>query len=326
MERAHKQSRISPPEMTRRGLLGGGVVAALVASASIARSAQGAKVFLDYTQAELDHNYNQAAWAPNIKQILGRYSARSALTRSRLGEPETFAYGDGENETLDVFRTSASNAPIQIFVHGGAWRVGKADQYHFPAEMFTAAGAHYIAVDFSPVTEVGLDGMIDQLRRAVAWVHAHAPDFDADTGRIFVSGHSSGGHLAGCLVTTDWAGRHELPADVIKGAVLISGMYDLAPVRKSARSDYVPFTDKIEQDLSAMRNLDLLGCPVVVAHGDLETDEFQRHSRDFADAADKKGLLQKHIIAEANNHFEVFETFADAYGVIGYEALRQMKL
>jgi arylformamidase len=186
-----------------------------------------------------------------------------------------------------------------------------------------AAGAHYIAVDFSTVMDVGLDGMVDQLRRAVVWTYQNAFSFGGDAGRIYLSSHSSGAHLAGCLVTTNWSETTGLPQDVLKGALLISGMYDQEPVRKSDRSSYVPFTNEIEHVHSPMRHLDKLSCPVIVAYGDLETYEFQRHSREFAEAAQARGMLDKLLVAEAYNHFEMLETFADPYG---YEALGQMQL
>lgn len=103
-------------------------------------------------------------------------------------------------------------------------------------------------------------------------------------------------------------------------------MYDLEPVRKSERGSYVPFTNNIEHVHSPMRNLDKLSCPVIVAYGDLETYEFQRHSREFAKAAQSRGMLDKLVVAKGYNHFEMLETFADPYGVVGYEVLGQMKL
>jgi arylformamidase len=313
--------------LTRRQLLAGASAAGALAATSFgAEAGEKATVFGNYTQDELDHNYNQAAWAPNIAQILQRYHMRSEITRSRIGMPETFAYGTGETERLDVFRTNRPNAPVHIYVHGGAWREGTAAQHHFPAEMLTAAGAHYVAVDFSTVMDVGLDGMIDQLRRAVVWVYQNAFGFGGDVGRMYLSGHSSGAHLAGCLVTTNWSETVGLPQDVLKGAVLISGMYDLEPVLKSERGSYIPVTDEIEHAYSAMRHLDKLGCPVIVAYGGLETHEFQRHSCELAEAARARDMLDKLVVAEAYNHFEVLESFADPYGIIGYEALRQMKL
>lgn len=131
-------------------------------------SAKSEVVFLTYTQAELDRNYDQGKWATNIKQILQRYGARSDLTRQRLGSPETVAYGEDKVETFDLFRAKGDKAPLHVFIHGGAWRAGKANGYHFPAEMFVDKGVSYAALDFGNVQDIGLDGMTAQLRKAIA--------------------------------------------------------------------------------------------------------------------------------------------------------------
>ncbi len=248
---------------------------------------KGPRVFLDMDQAELDDAYTQIKYAPNQPQIVARYASNSEVARAHLGEPRRLAYGDVPIEGLDFYATAAPNAPICVFIHGGAWRFGEAGNYVFPAEAFVRAGAHFAAVDFDSVDTTGGDLMpiAHQVRRAVAWVYANAPSFGADPRRLYVCGHSSGAHLAGVVLTTDWAGDFGLPADAVRGGVVISGMYDLAPVRLSARSDYVRFTDAVVEALSPQRHVDRLTCPLVIAYGTLETPEFQRQARDFAAAA-----------------------------------------
>src|SRR4051812_21739649 len=102
------------------------------------------KVFLDYDQDGLDRAYDQAAYAANRDQLLARMAANSELARRRIGEPDRFSYGSRPLEGLDVYRTAKANAPISVFVHGGAWRAGLARNYAFPAEMMLAAGAHFV--------------------------------------------------------------------------------------------------------------------------------------------------------------------------------------
>src|SRR5258707_7425837 len=116
-----------------------------------------AKVFLDYDQQALDAAYDQAMYAPNRDQLLARFARASELARQRLGAAERFAYGESAIEGLDVYRSKASHAPINVFVHGGAWRAGLARDYAFPAETLVRAGAHYVALDFNNVIETGGD-------------------------------------------------------------------------------------------------------------------------------------------------------------------------
>ncbi len=215
-------------------------------------------VFLDYDQAALDAAYDQAAYAPNRDQLFQRRAGDSAATCARIGAPDRFAYGKAEIEQLDIYRAACERGPIFLFIHGGAWRSGRAKDYAVPAEMFGAAGAHYVVPDFSWVQDVGgsLIVLADQIRRATVWVYRNAARFGGDPSRIYVGGHSSGGHLAAVALTTDWQREFDLPADVITGGMCISGMYDLAPVRLSKRSAYVAFDEATIRSLSPLRHLD----------------------------------------------------------------------
>ena len=288
-----------------------------------------AKVFLDYTQKELDDAYDQAAYAANRDQLLARFAATSELVRQRIGEPEILAYGSAPIEKLHLYRSKKpGHAPVNVFIHGGAWRAGSARAYAFPAEMLVNAGAHYVAVDFHNVleTEGDLMPMADQVKRAIAWVFKHARDLGADQHRVFVSGTSSGAHLAGCAAATDWQREFGIPLDAIKGYTLCSGMYDLRAPRLSKRSAYVNFTDAAEQALSPQRHLERIVAPITIVYGSLETPEFQRQSRDFATALEQAEKPFQLICAEGYNHFEIAETLANPYGPLGRAVLEQMGL
>lgn len=323
----------SSARLSRRVLLAGGVAAAAggpalaQAPASAPAKPKGPLVWLDMDQAELDAAYDQSVYAPNLRQVTGRYATNSELTRTWIGNPERRAYGKAPVEGLDIFRARSRKAPVMVFIHGGAWRSGLAKDYAYLAETFTAAGAHFVVPDFSPVQDFNgsLMGMADQVRRAVAWTHKNAASFGGDPNRLFVSGHSSGGHLAGVLLTTDWTAMG-LPRNAIKGGLCCSGMFDLRPVRLSARSSYVKFTDEMEQALSPARHLDKLTAPVIISYGSLETPEFKRQSRDFA--AQLKTAGKPHELIEANgyNHFEIIETMASPHGQLGRAMLARMGL
>ena len=286
-----------------------------------------ARVFLDYTQEELDRAYDQSAYAPNREQLLARLAHTSELARRRLGAPERCAYGDAPIEGLDLYRTKAQRAPICVFVHGGAWRAGLARDYAFPAEVLLRAGAHYAALDFANVLETGGDlmPMAEQVRRGIAWVCRNAERLGADARRVYVAGTSSGAHLGGVAATSDWT-RYGLPADPIRGYTLASGMYDLRAPRLSKRSAYVKFTDEAEQALSPQRHLERVNAPIVLVFGSLETPEFQRQTRDFADALTRAGKSCELIRAEGYNHFELTETLGNPYGPLGRAVLAQMRL
>ena len=299
-----------------------------VTDPQLAPLVKGPRVWLDLDQAELDAAYDQTVWAANREQVVRRFAAQSEAARARLGAPRRFAYGPTPVEGLDLYATPRPSAPVNVLIHGGAWRAGLAKNYAFAAELFVRAGAHFVVPDFAAVQDVGgsLMLMADQVRRAVAWVYRNARSFGGDPDRLYVSGHSSGAHLAAVVLTTDWVREFNLPADIVKGGLCSSGMYDLKAVRLSVRSGYVKFTDEMEQALSPQRHLDRLTAPVIVSHGTLESPEFQRQARDFAAALTAAGKPATFLVGEDYNHFEVIETLATPYGLLGRAVLEQMKL
>jgi len=302
-------------------------------------SRRGPLVWRDMDQRALDDAYDQLVYAPNRDLILARIAKASEIARKTLGAPERIAYGDSEYERLDLYRaaptppssaggaTKQTRAPINVFVHGGAWLRGSAAETALVAEPAVRAGAHAVVIDFINVEQSGgdLTPMAEQVARAIAWTWHCAESFGGDRERLYVSAHSSGAHLAACALSRGWR-EQDLPADFCKGALLVGGIFDLEPVRLSARSAYVKLTDRMEANLSAQRHIDGIGMPLIIGYGTCETPEFQRQSRDFFAALKAKQKNAELIVAEGYNHFELFETMANPYGIVGRARLRQMGL
>jgi len=311
----------------RSALVAAGAAVAARAPLRPQARAKGPLVWLDMDQQALDDAYDQIVYAPNREQVTKRRIANSERARAAIGAPERVAYGPTEIEKLDIYRSAQAHAPINIFVHGGAWRAHRAADYACLAEPFVRAGAHFVILDFTNVDETGgsLFPMVEQVRRAVGWVYRNAGAFGGDASRLYLTSHSSGSHIGGCVVTHDWR-RENLPVDILKGATLGSGMYDLKPVRLSKRSKYVKFTDEMEEALSAQRHLDKLNTPLVLAYGSCETPEFQRQTRDFYAAVKAAGKPVELLVGEGYNHFEMLETLPNPYGLLGRAVLAQMQL
>jgi arylformamidase len=290
-------------------------------------TARGPLVWRDMDQKALDDAYDQDVYAPNRPLIVARRIASSERARAILGPPQRVAYGPSEYERLDIFRAAAANAPVNVFVHGGAWRRNKAADYALQAEPLVRAGAHAVIIDFINVEQAGGDlfPMYEQVRRALAWTWRNAENFGGDRTRFYISAHSSGSHLAACVLTDGWR-EEDLPKNFCKGALLLSGMYELEPVRRSKRSSYVKFTDAMVEKLSSQYHLDGLHTPLVLAYGTCETPEFQRQTQDFFAAVRDLGKPAELIVGEAYNHFELLETLANPYGLTGRAMLRQMSL
>ena len=219
----------------------------------------GAVVWMNLDQVELDAAYDQTFYAPLARLIQKRRAANADAMRARLGQPLRKAYGPTDVEKLDIYRTrKTSNAPIFVFIHGGAWLGGEAKN-HLPTgrNLHKCWRALSSSIDFccDPGSAGGdLRVMAEQVRRAIAWVYKNAKSFDGDANRLYISGFSSGGHLCGVALVTDWQKDFGLPADMVKGGLCMSGMYDMKPVRLSKRSSYVKFTDEMEQAMSSQRH------------------------------------------------------------------------
>jgi arylformamidase len=286
---------------------------------------KGPLIFASYDQIELDAAYDQAMYAPFRDHVVQRFAAASDAAIGRLGRPERCHYGPSDVEYIELFRTPRPNAPIFAFVHGGSWKTSPVLRQAFIAEMFVAAGAHCALIEFTGVEKAHgrLLTLVEQVRTAIVWLHDHAGEFGGNPNRLVLGGHSSGAHLAGSLTTTDWPALGK-PSDLIKGALLCSGMYDLHPVSLSKRSSFVAFDDESIHQLSAIRHLERISMPVVVAYGTEETPEFQRQSREFAAA-----LLAAHkdvelLVGIGHNHFDILESLANPFGLLGRPVLQML--
>ncbi len=290
---------------------------------------QAKKTFRDwreYSQQELDDNYNQNSLVPDNSPFKERKIRESARAREMLECIRDVAYGPSLKEKLDIFPAAKKGAPIQIFIHGGAWKSGNKDEVSYPAPVFHDAGANYVAVNFASVPDAMIEEQVRQCRAAIAWVYANAASFGGDPDRIYVSGHSSGGHVTGMMVVTDWEGIFGLPADVIKGAAPISGMFDLEPVRHSWRNTYLGLDAARADALSAIRHIPAVKIPLVIGYGTKELPEFQRQSETFAEAWRAAGQECELIVVEGLNHFEMGAAFGDPDCPFVQAILRQMKL
>lgn len=263
-------------------------------------------VWQDLDQAALDRAYDQTQWASNAAEVMARYTQRSKLALQRLGPARRLAYGPGGNEQLDLHGAGLTPAPTLVYVHGGAWRSGRAEDYAFLAEPFVRAGARVIIPDFDAVQDCAGDLRVlaDQVRRALASVVAHAQAWGVDPQQIHLAGHSSGAHLAAVAATA---------SDGVQIASLMScsGMYELEPVRRSARSRYVHIDDLAVQSLSPARHARALSGPLLVAVGSLESPQFVWQSQMWTETAVSAGISTTALWAEGLNHFEILETLAD---------------
>jgi arylformamidase len=211
-------------------------------------------------------------------------------------------YGPTPPETLDVY---GSGKKALVFVHGGAWRRQSSREQGFLAEPIVEAGAAYVALNFALLPTVTMAEMVGQVCRGVEWVYRNL------SSEVVLCGHSSGGHLGGCALTR---------LGFVRKALLVSGIYDLLPVRLSARNDYVRLDERLEHEYSPIRHVDKIRCPVTVGWAEKESAEFFRQSKEFAEKLRAPTLIGKDL-----NHFEILETMADPASRLGRAALNMLE-
>jgi arylformamidase len=271
----------------------------------------------ELSQAQLDWAYDQTQHAPNLNEVLQTCATHSQAVQAGLqarGLHQRHAYGDHPDEALDWYRSPQPSGVLVFFIHGGAWRRGRAQDYALGSDWLTAAGCHVVVPDFSAVTD--RDGQLgflaDQLQRALAWVVQHAAAHGADARRVVLVGHSSGAHLAATLATSAVASR---PAGLlVRGLLSCSGMYDLEAVSHSARSSYVQFTPELVEALSPQRHLDRIAHPVRLLIGQNESPEFIRQGVDFNAALQTQGMDSTLNMGAALNHLEILRTLGPVNG------------
>ncbi len=183
------------------------------------------KVYLDYTQAELDWQYDHSKRFPDNSIFQAERGEASERARQKLNGLLNVPYGDHPDEVVDIFPAAGGGkSPVIVFFHGGAWTRGSKDGYSFPAAEFVPRGVAWVATEFTRVPNGTLGNQVRQNRDAVAWVYNNADEYGFDRDRIYIAGHSSGGHMCGMVLVTDWEKSHGLPGDLIKGATAISGL------------------------------------------------------------------------------------------------------
>ena len=283
------------------------------------------KIWLNYDQTELDAQYNQRSVVPDGDDYKAGDATASAEARASIECRVDISYGVTEHERLDVFPAKEAGSPILVFLHGGAWTRGDKSNESFIAPPLVAAGAAVVCVNFTLAPEASLDEIVNQCRRAVGWAHTYAEDINGDAGRIVIAGHSSGAHLASMMLVTDWSNTR-LPADVIKGCVITSGMYDLAPVRLTYRNGYLHLDDDAVEQLSPIRHLRAGLPPVAVFYGGLELAEFRRQNQDLANALEDTGLACETADLPGLNHFEMGRQLAVPESPVHQAAVRLLGL
>jgi arylformamidase len=287
-----------------------------------------------YDTAQLEAQYNNRARVPEHAEIFQRWAAASALVREKTpGAALDLRYADGQGGTLDVFPPApgapvpSTGAPVLCFIHGGYWRSLDKSQHSFIAPAFNAAGALVVVPNYALCPAVSIEDIALQMTQALAWTWRHAAQHGGDPTRIAVAGHSAGGHLAAMLLSCRWPQvGADLPAAPLSGALSISGLYDLEPLRHvpSVQADLRLTPASVARLSPAFFPRPKSGKLYAVVGLD-ESDAFLRQNALIRDVWGPTAVPVCETVPR-RNHFTVLEDLADARTRVHALALRLLGL
>lgn len=265
----------------------------------------------------LDREYNPRTQVPEFASYFARWQDSAREARASRKAHLDLKYGLLPAETLDFFPAAGTSRPLLIFLHGGYWRALDKSDFSWIAPPYVAAGISVAVVNYGLAPVTPLLQIVEQVRRACAWLHQNARALGVNSERIVCSGHSAGGHLAAMMIATDWPGvRPDFPKRLLSGAVAVSGLFDLEPLTRAAflrndlRLDPV-LTRALSPAFLPWRN----DCALVRAVGSEESAEFHRQSS-LIESAWPQACREELIDVPGCNHFSVCDSLADRGSVL----------
>lgn len=254
--------------------------------------------------------YNARAEIPDHPQLFKRWQNDSALVRRTHAGLLDIAFGSAPGERLDFYPAPRTGAPLLVFIHGGWWRSLDKSDFTFIVPGFLEAGFNVALTNYTLAPEATIEEITRQQLRALAWLYRNAGRYEFDPNRIVVAGHSAGGHLAAMMMAARWPVMSpDLPANLIKAGVLMSGLYDLDPVR------YAEFVN-VDLNITEANALHLSpgymtlsqSIPFITSVGDLESDEFKRQTALIA--RQWQSSHQGEVRLQGVNHLTICDVFA----------------
>ena len=224
--------------------------------------------------------YNARAEIPDHPQLFSRWQNDSALVRRTHAGLLDIPFGSTSGERLDFYPALKPGAPLLVFIHGGWWRSLDKSDFTFIVPGYRDAGFNVALTNYTLAPKASIEEITRQQLRALAWLYRNAARYDFDPERIVVAGHSAGGHLAAMMMAARWPdfGR-DLPANLVKAGILMSGLYDLDPIRYA---DFVNVDLKIDETNALRLSPGYMPLPhqipFITSVGDRESDEFKRQT------------------------------------------------
>lgn len=256
---------------------------------------------------ERDRQYNARQSVPDFDACIERYRQSAQAVRATSNVLLDIQYGQGAAERLDIYLPDNPTAPVPVlvFIHGGYWRAQRKEEACIMAPTFNAAGIAVCCIEYTLMPEAHMSEIIRETRSAISWLYQHGASLGLDPERIHVSGSSAGGQLVGVLLEDTWQARYNVPQDTIKGALALSGLFDLQPLCGTIVNEWMQLTPDQAAKYSPLMHIPDQAPPILLAVGGLETDGFKRQTEAYLRALTAKGLRVEVIAAPQCNHFDL---------------------
>ena len=257
-------------------------------------------------RAQLDAAYNNSAAVPERDAIIAGWAVRSAAIRRERPGHFDLRYGETPRERIDLFPAAAPNAPTLAFIHGGYWQMNDKDSFAFLAEGLAPNGINLALIEYTLAPAARMDRIVAELRRSVGWLAEHLGDYGVDPARLYVAGHSAGGHLTAMTMTLR----------AVQGGLAISGLYDLEPIRLNYLNEKLGLDPQEAERNSPLLHLPPMAGELVVAYGTNELPELCRQSIEYAQAWTERGLAGHLLPVDGADHFTILDALADPQGAL----------
>ncbi len=262
--------------------------------------------------SQIDAEYNPSLRVADAPAQAQHYVDQALKARTTLRKVLNVPFGPTLDETLDIFPADTPNAPVFIFIHGGYWRALSSKEFSGVALGLQPLGITTVVVNYALAPRVSLDEITRQTRASVAWVLRHIADYGGDPNRVAIGGHSAGAHLTAMCLQTPWLEDYGLPQDPFKGAVLVSGLYDLAPLRYSYLQPQIQLDEGIIARNSPAFMVRPCPTPAWITWGGNESLEFARQSEIYHTAWRAAGNVSELSAVPGANHFTAIHGFEQA--------------
>lgn len=280
-----------------------------------------------YSPQEFERQFNPRVAVSGHQPKIDARKAQSAAVRPTLGGTFDLRYGPNANELLDLYpaRAGQSPSPVQLYIHGGYWRAQDKADVAFLAAPMTKAGATVVIINYDLCPAVGLDEIVAETMRAIAWTYRNIAEHGGDPERLFISGNSAGAHLCAMALAHDWP-ADGLPGDIIKGAAPATGIYDLSPVLGISVNEAIGLTPEMVEPLSPMGQPPRRPLPLIVSVGGGETESWIEQSKDYAAMCRAHGIEAEYLEIPGADHFDMTGAMGDIDQPLLPAILRQMGL